>query len=40
MSYIIDAIFIAREIRLLSFVVMCSPMGIIGGLLLLDGNNS
>jgi len=40
MSYIIDAIFIAREILLLSFVVISSPMGIIGGLLLLDGNNS
>jgi len=39
MSYLIDTIFIAREIILLSFMVITSPMGIIGGLLLLDGGN-
>jgi len=39
MSYIIDAIFIVREIILLSFMVITSPMGIIAGLLLLNTNS-
>lgn len=39
MSYLIDVIFVVREIILLSFMVITSPMGIIGGLLLLDGNS-
>jgi len=39
MSYIIDIIFVIREIILLSFVVITSPMGIIGGLLLSQGNS-
>jgi len=38
MTYIIDAIYIFREIMKLSFVVITSPFGIIGGLLLLGGN--
>ncbi|MDC9726117.1 MAG: hypothetical protein PSN44_09440 [Gammaproteobacteria bacterium] len=39
MSYLIDALFVVREIILLSFMVITSPMGIIGGLLLLDGSS-
>jgi len=39
MSYLIDAIFVVREIMLLSFMVITSPMGIIGGLLLLDSSH-
>lgn len=36
MGYFIDAIFVVRELLLLSFVVVTSPMGIVAGLLLLD----
>jgi len=35
MGYIIDVIYIMREVMILSFVVITSPMGIISGLLLL-----
>lgn len=38
MGYIIDAIYIFREIVKLSFMVIVSPMGIISSLLLLDSN--
>jgi len=37
MSYLIDAIFVVRELMLLSFMIITSPMGLIAGLLLLDG---
>jgi len=36
MSYLIDVVIIVREMLLLSFIVITSPMGIMGGLLLLD----
>lgn len=39
MGYIIDVIFVIREIILLTFLVITSPMGIIGGLLLLDNSS-
>lgn len=39
MGYLIDVIYIIREIIKLSFMVITSPMGIIAGLLLLDGRN-
>jgi len=39
MSYLIDVVFIVREIRLLTFVVITSPMGILGSLLLLEGSS-
>lgn len=37
MAFIIDAIYIFRELIRLLFVVVTSPMAIIGGLLLLGG---
>jgi len=39
MSTLIDVIFVARELLLLSFMVVTSPMGIAAGLLLLDQNS-
>jgi len=39
MGYIIDAIFVVRELFLLTFLVVTSPMGIIAGLLLLDSSS-
>jgi len=39
MGYIIDAIYVVREMLLLTFMVITSPMGIIAALLLLQGNN-
>jgi hypothetical protein len=35
MSYLIDAIIMVREMQLLCFVVIISPMGVIDGALLL-----
>ena len=39
MSYLVDVVFVVREIILLSFMVVTSPFGIVGGLLLLDRTN-
>jgi len=39
MGYIIDAIFILRELFLIAFLAITSPMGIIAGLLLLDNSS-
>ncbi len=36
MSYIIDAIYIVRELALLAFAVLVSPLGIVAGLLMLQ----
>lgn len=35
MSYLIDAIIVTREVFILGFVVITSPMGLIAGALLL-----
>jgi len=35
MSYLIDAIIVIREVFILGFVVLTSPMGIIAGALLI-----
>ncbi len=39
MGYIIDAIYLVRELLLISFLVITSPLGIISGLLLLDNSS-
>ncbi len=39
MGYIIDVIFVIRELMLLLLVVITSPFGILGGLLLLDNKS-
>lgn len=39
MGYLIDAIFILREVILLTFIVISSPLGIIAGLLLLNNSS-
>lgn len=35
MSYLIDAIIVTREVFILGFVVLTSPMGLIAGALLI-----
>ncbi len=39
MGYIIDIVFAVREIALLAFLVITSPMGIIASLLLLTDSS-
>ncbi len=36
MSYLIDAIIVTREVFILGFVVITSPMGLVAGALLLS----
>jgi hypothetical protein len=38
MSYVIDAIIVTREVFILGFVVLTSPMGLIAGALLIGSN--
>ncbi len=35
MSYLIDAVYVAREVSLIVFAVVTSPLGIVAGLLML-----
>lgn len=39
MGYFIDTIYLFREIMKLAIMVIISPMGIIGGLLLFNNNS-
>ena len=39
MGYIIDIVFAVRELILLAFLIITSPMGIIAGLLLLNNTS-
>lgn len=39
MGYIIDIIRVIRELLLLIFVVATSPLGVVGGLLLLNNSS-
>lgn len=39
MGYIIDTIYVIREIIILAFMVITSPMGIIGSLLLFNNSS-
>ena len=36
MSYLIDAIYVLRELLLILFAVLTSPLGIVAGLLLIE----
>ncbi|KKM03965.1 hypothetical protein LCGC14_1769120 [marine sediment metagenome] len=38
MSYLIDAVMVTREVFLLGYVVITSPMGLIAGALLLGSS--
>ncbi len=38
MSYLIDAIIVTREVFILGFVVLTSPMGLIAGALLIGSS--